>query len=754
MENNILSNVIEKIVNGENIEKLLEYCENDIYKNGPINTSTLEILSLIKELQSELFLAHEAKIIRLMGLFFKDNNSEITDLQQFIMEKYKESIMSIRENRKFTPMQNEIISKIKKSKNYSFSSPTSTGKSYIFKYLIENSKKDIMIIVPSRALINEFYIKVIEYVKDKKTMVMTFVDDVNKKHTDKHIFILTPERSRDVFKYKKEFDFEFILFDEAQLTNDKDERGMYYDGIVRRLKNSYPNANFIFAHPFIKNPDAQFKKNSFDLNESDYNSFSYKNTGQLFINHYKNQFYLFGTNKKILGETKVSLNYDPIENVLSKKGCILIYTAKARIIKKAIFNDFKKYIDKYCLKEPTNGMNEIIKNIRPYICHDDKVTSYFIEYLKRGIVFHHGSMPLEVRILLEKYINEGYCRICFATSTLAQGVNMPFDLVYIDKFENAKPLQLRNIIGRAGRSSSDSKFDYGLVVVKNQNMSDLRKIINYEEELSEISLLDESNLLSEHKEFRDAIKNNDFSDEYNLPNKVVKRAERDEMLELHINKLREYFENFDKKEKAKEIFEKINERLCKIFEIILLDSRGLNYVEKSILTEANRIMLYRYLGYSFAYICRIRYFKALKSNNPHYRHGYIPQFAYIPNTKKKYANNLFKDNEDVDYDTVVYDTYDYLDKLIDQKVGDVYYVALMKHYEKYKTYDTKNIAYKLKYGTNDEKHIMELRYGFSSEDFIWLDKIIEFIDENEIVFNDKFNELDENKMGKIKKYIF
>ena len=117
MENNILSNVIEKIVNGENIEKLLEYCENDIYKNGPINTSTLEILSLIKEFQSELFLAHEAKIIRLMGLFFKDNNSEITDLQQFIMEKYKESIMSIRENRKFTPMQNEIISKIKKSKN-------------------------------------------------------------------------------------------------------------------------------------------------------------------------------------------------------------------------------------------------------------------------------------------------------------------------------------------------------------------------------------------------------------------------------------------------------------------------------------------------------------------------------------------------------------------------------------------------------------------------------------------------------------
>ena len=49
---------------------------------------------------------------------------------------------------------------------------------------------------------------------------------------------------------------------------------------------------------------------------------------------------------------------------------------------------------------------------------------------------------------------------------------------------------------------------------------------------------------------------------------------------------------------------------------------------------------------------------------------------------------------------------------------------------------------------------MELRYGFSSEDFIWLDEIIESIDENEIVFNDKFNELDENKMGKIKKYIF
>ena len=54
--------------------------------------------------------------------------------------------------------------------------------------------------------------------------------------------------------------------------------------------------------------------------------------------------------------------------------------------------------------------------------------------LKKGIVIHHGSIPLDIRFLLEKFTNLGFAKICFSTSTLLQGVNMPFDALFIDNF--------------------------------------------------------------------------------------------------------------------------------------------------------------------------------------------------------------------------------------------------------------------------------------------------------------------------------
>lgn len=751
--NNLLTNVITKIVNNYELDDLMDYCEKDIYINGPINTSTLEILSIMKDLQYDFFKTHETRIIRLMGLFFKDSSSEISDLQQLVMEDYKKCIKEIRQNKAFTPMQNEIITKIENNDNYSFSSPTSTGKSYIFRYLIENAVSDIMIVVPSRALINEFYINIMDIVHDKDTMILTFVDNINKKHTKKRIFILTPERDRDVFKFKNEFNFQFFLFDEAQLTNEKDERGMYYDGIVRRLKKSFPSTKFIFAHPFIKNPEAQFQKNNFKFNKVNYDTFLYKNTGQLFICKDDEEFYLFGTNKKILGERKVKIEYDPIERVLEKKGSILIYTAKSRIIKQEIAKRFEKYINRYCNEEPNPKMLEIINLIKPYIGASDKNKSYFIEYLKKGIVFHHGSMPLDVRILLEKYIKLGFCKICFATSTLAQGVNMPFDLIYIDKFEKTKQLQLRNIIGRAGRSSNQEVFDYGLIVVKKNNMSDIREIINYEEKLNITSQLDTNLIDEDKKEYRDAIKNNDFSDEFNLPNVVVDRMLNNQITDNCILNIKNSINYLVDEENNKILFEILNDNLTTIYNKILLPKRDLNDFEKGILKEANRLMLKRYKGLKFSQCCISRYSRVTKKDNSNYKHGFIPKFAYIPNTKFQKIFNLFGDNEKIDYDTVVYDTYDYFDKLIDLKVGDIYYAAFMKYYEKTKDEKVRTIAIKLKYGTSDSKQIMELRYGFTSDDFDWLDPVVSSINDNEIIFNDRINQLDEFKMEKIKKFI-
>lgn len=80
-----------------------------------------------------------------------------------------------------------------------------------------------------------------------------------------------------------------------------------------------------------------------------------------------------------------------------------------------------------------------------------------LEYMRKGIVVHHGSLPLQARLILEHFTQRGFCRICFATSTLEQGINMPFDVVYLNTFQASRTLSMKNLIGRAGRSKSTGK---------------------------------------------------------------------------------------------------------------------------------------------------------------------------------------------------------------------------------------------------------------------------------------------------------
>lgn len=75
--------------------------------------------------------------------------------------------------------------------------------------------------------------------------------------------------------------------------------------------------------------------------------------------------------------------------------------------------------------------------------------------LKRGIVVHHGKMPGLMARLLVEVVQERIIYLVLATSTLSEGVNLPFETVLIpslSRFE--KDVDVRefgNLVGRAGR---------------------------------------------------------------------------------------------------------------------------------------------------------------------------------------------------------------------------------------------------------------------------------------------------------------
>lgn len=772
-----MDNLIDKIVKGKELEEIIEYVRKDIYVNGPISTLDMEILSYLKYYQPEFLSKYEGDILERMGIFYKEN--KINSIEGLIMSNYKK-VIAEKYNKFYTPIQTNLINNILLNKNFSFSAPTSTGKSYVFREIIEDKdKKDVAIIVPSRALINEYFIKIRDIIKDKSVNVLTSVEIINKKIAKRNVFILTPERAKELFKYKEELQLDFVLFDEAQLGDEESTRGMIFDSIVRRIKRNFPKTKLLFAHPFINNPEAQLKKNN--IEEGDYKNYLEKNVGQMFISYDSGKYYHFGIEKEVMGNNKIKMEEDPIKNIIINNGTVLIYTAKTSIYNGKIFEKFGKYIE-LCEEIKDKKALKLIKELKELIGATQKKKSEkyskMIELLKRGIITHHGSLPLKARIILEEFTQNNFCRICFATSTLVQGINMPFDVVWIDKFESSQMLSILNLIGRAGRATTKEKFDYGIVVVKDANKSRLRSIIKTKIKLKEVSLLDVENNEEEDnvRDFKESIKNGTLSDEYNLTQKQLERLEEkslDNSIEFILEKMvrKNSFisvDEFNKYERS--IRTKIREEFEKIY-IAYLNRAELSSGEKSVLSNAIKILVWQINGktfkqvvwYRYSYITRLEERKELmKQKNKKEAQNEIANMearftmecSDIPN-KDLMSFNMLKGKKvnEVSYDRIVFDTYDYIDKIIGFKLKDIYYATFQKFFERTGDIKAKNMALYLKYGTIDYVEIMLIRYGFSFETIEWLKKYVKKIDEDEIVFKKKIMVLSKDKFKEIEHYV-
>lgn len=436
-----MKSVIERIITGDKVEEMLNETLDRVFTYGPVDPSDLEMLTYAKIYQPTLFAKYEKSILITMGLFFKNVSAQ--SFRDIVFDIYKQNIES-EYSGSYTPIQAKMIRSISQKKHFSFSSPTSTGKSFVFRHVVNRYTNDIAIIVPSRALINEYFVTLNDMFQNIDTNILTYVDLVNKKHAKRRIFVITPERSKDLFKLKDQLNVDVILFDEAQLSNDYSVRGLYYDSVIRRCVVHFPDAKLVFAYPFIDNPEVQYVKNRIEYDADDYEKFTHRNVGQIFYSYSDDQFYHFGIDASRNGN-KIKIDYDPVAKVLSSDGSVLVYCSKKSIYDKTIFTRFMPYI-KLCPERTEPEALELVDKFRLMIgasaSSRGDYSSRMVNMLKRGIVVHHGSLPLAARYIIEEFTKKGFCRICFATSTLEQGINMPFDMVWIEKFEPSKPLKI------------------------------------------------------------------------------------------------------------------------------------------------------------------------------------------------------------------------------------------------------------------------------------------------------------------------
>lgn len=777
-----MNDCIRKIINGVNLEEIIQYVKNNLYEKGPIDYVDLEIISYISYFQSDFFKKYENEIIQLMGLFYK--STKVDSFESQIFEDYKNSIFDTF-GKNFTPVQCDIYSNSIINNCFSFSSGTSTGKSYVFNEIIKQSVNDIVIIVPSRALINEYLIKLSDSFPEKHINILPFVDFVNLKNASRSIFVLTPERAKELFKYKDRIRLDYILFDEAQLSDENNSRALIFDSIVRRVNKLFPDTKILFAQPFVENPEAQLLKNNLNNNMTLSTSYNEKNVGQMYISYKDGDFYCFGLNKEIMGYKMLKIE-DPLEKIIKSNGTALIYTHKKKIYNGDVFVQFKKYID-LCEEISDKYALKLIEDFKSVIGgNDDKSKASYskvLEYMKRGIILHHGSLPLKARIIIEEFTKKNFCKICFSTSTLVQGINMPFDIVWLDSFEKSKPLSVKNVIGRAGRSTNISKFDYGIIVVKDNNKSDFREIMTSKYYLKSESLLDSSKSLNNDlEEYREAINKGEVDDEYNLTIKEVSRLSCDNSMDICKNILdimfvedkilnpNQFGELSDANRKC------LYENFQNIYKIYL-NGRDLSVGEKGVISTAIRILIWEIQGKTFRQIVGYRYAYIRKNNEIRKLLNQIKELKDT-NEVEFLKNKLYSidarfttkcndiPNKDlpiirlfncrayeVDYDLVVYDTYDYVDKIIGFRLKDVYYTLFNKYYLAFNDVRAQKMALYIKYGTIDEKEIYMLRYGYSFETIEWLKDYIDVINDFEITFKNNVFDLPEDCLSEIGRYL-
>lgn len=752
-----------------------------MHEEGPVSASDLETLALIKHFHPYEFARREKELLYIMGLFYKV--SEPTSIMEEVYSIYAD-VINNSIGKRFTPVQADAYRKIEEKRYFSFSAPTSAGKSYLFKELISNAIGDIVIVVPSRALIAE-YLSAVKRLVDNSVLVLQFIDNVNIANTNRRIFVITPERGNDLFAYTETFNIQLFLFDEAQLADEK-YRGIGFDAFVRRVSMNFPNSTKVFAHPFVENPEAQIQKHSFEPELSSAIAYEQKSVGKVFVTIDNGRMYYFSPYSK--NQEFVQVERDIIRDVLQSNGTILIYASKSKIYSKRYVNEYRHYL-RFCPKLTDENALKYVEAVRLYIGANKSgqtKKSLVVKLMERGIVIHHGSMPLRMRIIIEEFVRNNHARLCFATSTLKQGINMPFDAVFIDNYRGMDVLTLKNLIGRSGRSSpAIDTFEYGYTIVDKKHYLSFSKTMKKAYSLVTSSRLDAN--LDEVEEDKldlvEAIQENTFDNEYRLTKTQIDRISKDEVQAQVRSVLDKMFVD-DRIITGVEYYERLTERqrsqlkdaFKKIY-VAHLRRQSLTSVEQSILSTSIPILLWHIQGKTFREVLALRYSyltqrseqrrirakerggEISKSDADSMIEKLMVRFSQAPSAlpnKQVSRRSDFGWNVPVtklDYDTLVFDTYDYIDKVIGISLSDPLCAAFDLFYKNTGDTRAEKMSQYIRFGTNDPKEIWLLKYGFSFEEISWVKPYVLNIDEQAICFSDEIHNLPTEKVEIISRYL-
>ena len=348
-----------------------------------------------------------------------------------------------------------------KEKFYSYSGPTSMGKSFVVQTFIqqqiENGSTDnFAILVPTKALINEVRSNMIGALQNKlkalNYRVVTASGDLVLQQDHHFIFIMTPERLLHMMIERENIRVDFLFIDEAHKISSRGGRSSYYFKVLTQLGKMRELPTVIFASPNVPNPDVYMriipgiKEEQMKILISKYApvcQFKY------FLNVPERSGYYYNDYSKQL-ERCYTLpegqeSSDIVATVGEGKQNVVYCSSRRSVLEQAV-----KYAKNISPKDD-ESLKSLAAEIRKEV-HDD---CYLADLIVKGVAYHVGYLPANIRLRIEKSFEKGDLRTIFCTSTLVEGVNLPADNLFITSYRNGPSnmdeIDFRNLIGRVGR---------------------------------------------------------------------------------------------------------------------------------------------------------------------------------------------------------------------------------------------------------------------------------------------------------------
>lgn len=391
--------------------------------------------------------------------YFSNQGNVFTELNASFMSLYKEG------NVCFTEAQKDVqnFNLANKDNSVAIVAPTSYGKTeLILKIISQFEDKKVCVITPTKSLLNQTKKRVQN--KHFSWISKVIVNPEMYNGEDSCVAVLTQERLLRLLKNNEHLAFDCVVVDEAHNLLQNNNRQKLLASIMIFLKKRNRNVVFKFLTPFLNDTsNLKLKFMNVELHNRIVDEYvksevvkvvDFRESSKTFklYDQFLNRFY-----EMSIPQTQTVADF--IKNNSADKN-ILYFNKPVDIEQFASANSaFLRTIPL------SDKLTRAIDQISSYVSPKYNL----VDCLKNGVVYHHGSMPENIRQYIEYLYSEmSEIKYLVTSSTLLEGVNLPANRIFL--MDNRKgrgclsPSALKNLMGRICRfseifSKRDGKID-------------------------------------------------------------------------------------------------------------------------------------------------------------------------------------------------------------------------------------------------------------------------------------------------------